>query len=196
MRILVRVVRTLPAAVLCALAAHAAVYRSFWPSDGVHGYFGWYEPAVGAASLASVIGLIAFLLFARLARSCGRSLRVTPALAPVPLARRVRSLAASAVVLLVVQETLERSVPAGRLVVASFWPSQWLTLLASAALAALVLVLALRLAEVAVRAVLRPARVLGLACGSGGWSVVCGRVVRLRPLAVCCGLRAPPLLGV
>jgi hypothetical protein len=111
------------------------------------------------------------------------------------MAREVRTLAASSVLLFLVQETLERSVPAGRVVPAAFVPSQWLTLLAATAVASLVLVVALRLAAGAVRAVLgrsRP-RAAGVAYAPS-WSVVAARPVRLRPLAQRFGLRAPPVV--
>ena len=38
---------------LCALTAHAVLYRSLLPEDGVHGYFGWYEPLIAFLSAAS-----------------------------------------------------------------------------------------------------------------------------------------------
>jgi hypothetical protein len=187
--------RTLAGAVPCALAAHAAVYHSFLPGDGVHGYFGWYEPAVGALSAASVVSLLAFLAVARLARAAGRPLRLRPSGVEQPLARSVRSLAATSAALLVVQETLERSIPTHSVAPASFAPSQWVALLAAVTVASLVLVLALRLAAAAVRASLRvppAARVVA----TPTWSVVVGRSPRPRPLAERFGLRAPPLLPV
>ncbi len=185
---------TVAGAVPCALAAHAAVYRSFWPSDGVHGYFGWYQPAVGALSAASVVALVGFLAVARVARACGSPLRLRAPAARIPLGRAVRSYASTAVALFLLQELLERSISAGRPSAAALLPSQWLTLFAAAALAALVLVLALRLAEAVVRTVLQP-DVVVLRGAARRWSVVAASPVRLRPLAARFALRAPPALS-
>src|SRR5512133_1653631 len=46
--------RLIPAA-MCALGAHALLYGSFRPADGLHGYLGWYEPALAVAAIAAVV---------------------------------------------------------------------------------------------------------------------------------------------
>ena len=46
------------ASMVCALVAHAAVYRSLVPDDGLHGYFGWYVPLVAVASLGSLLAVV------------------------------------------------------------------------------------------------------------------------------------------
>ena len=45
------------AVLVCALAAHAAAYRSFWPEDGVHGYFIWYALVVVLSGASSRLSL-------------------------------------------------------------------------------------------------------------------------------------------
>src|SRR5690242_11381350 len=108
------VARRLPAAALCALAAHALVYGTFAPADGMHGYFGWYEPLVGMLSVGAVVALLAFFGMAWLGRM--------PRLRPGP-AVSARSLAFATFVFLVGQETLERSLASGSFAPASFTPS-------------------------------------------------------------------------
>src|SRR5207253_7041432 len=75
LRLLSVPVRVLATAV-CALATHALMYRTLWPSDAVHGYLGWYEPLVGALSLASLFGLVALVAVAPAARRRGLSFHV------------------------------------------------------------------------------------------------------------------------
>ncbi|HEY1366612.1 MAG TPA: hypothetical protein VGF23_05840 [Gaiellaceae bacterium] len=190
--------RRLPAAALCALAAHALVYGSLWPTDGAHGYFGWYEPVVAALSIAALLALVGLLAVAAAARRLGRPLvRATPG-PPSPLGPVVRSRMLAALVFLFGQETLERSLQAGGPAPASFTPSGWLLLLVGVGAAAFVLTLALRLCRAAAeRAIGRatPARrpVRGLA--PVGWSLVPSTPRRPRPLAARRALRAPPLLA-
>jgi len=187
-------VRRLPAAVVCALAAHALVYRSLTPGDGLHGYFGWYEPAVALASAACLVALLVLVAVAVAARRLGRPLRRGVA-EPAPLAASVRSLAAASLAVFLGQEALERSVALGHPSVAVLAPSDWLTLLAAVAAVSLVLSLALRLGREVVRRVLgvqgRPVR----AGAAAGWSIRTVRAVRPRPLAGRFALRAPPLLS-
>src|SRR5512132_2704544 len=87
--------RIVPAA-LCALGAHALLYGTVRPDDGLHGYFGWYEPAVALAGIAA----------ASVARPLW--LRTT-----APVAETSRRLAATALAVLLAQESLERSFAAG-----------------------------------------------------------------------------------
>jgi hypothetical protein len=183
------VARRLPAAALCALAAHALVYGTFTPADGMHGYFGWYEPLVGVLSIAAVVLLLAFLGTAWLARRIGRTLLLRPG--PVGSAR---GLAFATFVFLVGQETLERSLASGSFAPVSFTPSGWLLLLVGVGAASLLLTAALRLCRAAVERLLAtkpPAR----RTLAPGWSVVVSTLRPWRPLAVGCALRAPPLLG-
>jgi len=42
----------LVSAAVCALGAHALLYGTFRPGDGMHGYFGWYEPALALAAVS------------------------------------------------------------------------------------------------------------------------------------------------
>jgi uncharacterized membrane protein YeiB len=188
-----RLLRRLPAAVVCALAAHALVYRTVTPGDGSHGYFGWYEPVVAVASAACLCGLLVLVAVAAAARRLGRPVRLGVA-EPAPLAASARSLGAASLAVYVVQETVERSVASGHPSVSVLAPSQSLTLLAGIAAASCLLSLALRLGHAVVRRVMggpvEPARV-GLLFG---WSVRTARALRPRPLAGRFALRAPPLL--
>jgi hypothetical protein len=94
----------LPAVAVCALATHALAYRTLWPSDGVHGYFGWYEPAVAVASLVSLAGLVGFVALAYAARRSGRPLGwVATVDAPASTAATVRSLVTSSLAFLLIQ---------------------------------------------------------------------------------------------
>jgi hypothetical protein len=178
---------------LCALATHAFVYRTLWPSDGVHGYFGWYEPAVAAASLAAVAILLGFLAVALLARHVGRPLRVRPA-PQVHFAVAARSLALASLSFLLTQETLERSVEAGRPALATFRPSEWVTVLAGIALVSMLLTAARMLGRGALRRALSAPGVVRPAALPVGWSVVTSRVCSRRPLAPGSPLRGPPRL--
>jgi hypothetical protein len=126
------------AILLCALSAHAAAYRSFWPSDGVHGYFGWYEPLVAILSGAAVVVVIAFLLLGLHARGAAPSRRQRTLLAWLRPWRGSSlvggGLAAAALGFLLIQETVERSLSLGRFALASFPASTWLIVLASVTL--------------------------------------------------------------
>jgi len=186
----------LPSVAVCALATHALVYRTLWPSDGMHGYFGWYEPVVAAVSLTALAGLLGFVAVAWLARQCGRPLR------PIALidssntfGSTARSLGASSLVFLVVQESAERSVDAGHPALQVFTPSEWLVLLGGLAATSALLAVGLRLATVVVDRVLAsaPPRAPGHPQATIGWNVVTFVSRRLRPLAERFALRAPPL---
>jgi hypothetical protein len=186
----------LPPVAVCALATHALVYRTLWPSDGVHGYFGWYEPAVAAASLTALAGLLGFVAVAWLARQSGRPLRPIASIdSPNTFATTARSLGASSLVFLLVQESVERSVEAGHPALQVFTPSEWLVLLAGLAATSVLLAVGLRLATVVVARVLAsaPPRAPRHRQSTIGWSVVTFVWRRLRPLAERFALRAPPL---
>jgi hypothetical protein len=145
----------LPAVAVCALATHALVYRTLWPSDGVHGYFGWYEPAVAVASLASLAGLVGFVALAYAARRSGRPFGwVATVDSPAPTAATVRSLVTSSLAFLLIQESVERSVEAGHPAFHRFTPFEWLVLLAGLAATSALLALGLRLGRMVVGRVL------------------------------------------
>ncbi len=177
-------VRTLGAVALCALAGHAALYRSLWPGGGGHGYLGWYEAALGAAVLVALGGLASLVavpgLRRRLAASPGRS---------VPVRGRARVLTGLALAWLAAQEAAEHLAAGGSPNVA---PSAWLL----AVIACLVAALVVAWAERGARAVLagaaatpspRPARAAGL-------RPLAARSPRCRPIALHRALRAPPPL--
>jgi len=132
------------AVITCALVAHATAYRSLWPSDGVHGYFGWYEPAVAVLSALSILA-VAILLLAGLVGARGprvaalRSLLRPRRPAGTSLAGQAAVLASSSLFVLLLQESVERSVELGRPAFALFAPSDWMLIVAAlSALAVLV----------------------------------------------------------
>jgi hypothetical protein len=181
--------RALPVAA-CAFVAHAALYRTLWPADGRHGYFGWYEPLVAALSGAALVLVVGFLAVAGVARALGRPLRVGSG----PVAPRAPRLVSSAVGFLLVQESLERSLHGG-VAVASFAPSQWLTLLAAVVGSAALLAAGLRLLErVADRLLAGPERHVAVPAPVRAWSVREITRRRPRPLAERRALRGPPVV--
>ena len=133
-------VRLLLAAV-CALGGHAVLYGTFRPGDGLHGYFGWYEPAL------AVVLLVALLVF----RPAWLRTRL-------PIGETVRQVSTTALFVLLAQESLERSLQAGQPAFAALTPSHWLVLLVGIAATSFVLAWALR-ARPRRRLALRPRRV-------------------------------------
>ncbi len=167
--------RLIPAAV-CALGAHALLYGSFRPADGLHGYLGWYEPAVAPLAIAAV-------------------LLTRPAVwrSPLPIGETARGFATWALFVVLAQESLERSVQVGHPAVAAMTPSGWLVLVAGLGATALVLALALRAGQ-AVYAFFTDVRVhrAPLLVGNAVVAVV---LPNGRPLAGNVALRAPPALA-
>ena len=107
-----------------ALATHAVVYRSLLPADGDHGYFGWYAPLVAGLSVAALLGTLGVLL----ARATGIGGSWVPRVAAIAepsdgVSVAVSRLAGKALAFLVVQETLERSIPARSFEPAQFSPA-------------------------------------------------------------------------
>ncbi len=120
---------------VCALIAHAAVYRSLVPDDGLHGYFGWYVPLVAVATVCSLLAVMVGGLgprsrAARLIQSC------LPARSRTRHLGTVVGLASGGLAVLVVQESLERSLGAGAFTLVSFDASMWPVLLVVLVLAA------------------------------------------------------------
>ena len=176
-----------------ALATHAVVYRSLLPADGDHGYFGWYAPLVAGLSVAALLGTLGVLA----ARATGIGSSWVPRIAAVPEASdgvsvAVSRLAGKALAFLVVQETLERSLPARSFEVAQFSPLQWVVLLATITLAAAILVSASRGRSLLAR------RLDGTRSAIEGTASVSQPVpqsfapLARNPLASFRGLRAPP----
>lgn len=165
-------VRLLSAAI-CALGAHALLYGTFQPTDGMHRYLGWYQPAIAVAAIVTVIVVRPVWLRTEL-----------------PVGEAARRLLVPALVILFVQESLERSVQAGHPAFAALTPSGWLVVLAGIAATALALALALRAGQ-AVVALLRRTRPTYA-------RVVTARAVHVvaasprRPLSGNVALRAPP----
>jgi hypothetical protein len=193
-RVLAGVRRQGLAVALCALVAHAAAYRTLWPSDGAHGYLAWYQPLVAGLSLAAIVALLLLLGIALIADRLGRSLDVR-GVGPAsrPLSASAAQIGGWAFVFFLVQESLERSVESGVPAFAAFTPSELLAVLVSAAFAALVVALVAHVGRAVVARVLgRSGRVVGQR-SPVGWSVVTGEKRLPRPLAVHSALRAPPL---
>jgi hypothetical protein len=166
-------VRLIPAAV-CALGAHALLYGTFQPGDGLHGYFGWYEPALAAAALAALLVVRPACLRTRL-----------------PIGETARSLSATTLFLFLAQESLERTLQSGHPAFAALTPSQWLVLLVGVAATALLLAFALRAGQAVLELLYGVRRPQLLAVAR--WSVVTLRRAPARPLAERFALRAPPL---
>jgi hypothetical protein len=164
--------RLIPAAV-CALGAHAFLYGTFRPSDGLHGYLGWYEPGVAIVALA-------VLILVRPARLRTR----------LPIGETARSLSLMTLFVLLAQESIERTVSTGQPAFAVMTPSQWLVLIVGVAATALLLAFALRASQVVIQ-LLRPARTRATTTVTR-WSVVTFHRGPARPLAQRFALRAPP----
>jgi hypothetical protein len=162
-------------AAICALGAHALLYGSFRPSAGVHGYLGWYEPALALAAILAVVVVRPERLRTRL-----------------PLGEVVRSLSLPALVIVLVQEAAERSVQLGHPAVVSMTPSGWLVLIAGIVATALVLGLALRAGQAVLSFFMRRTRFARVAVQR-----VASRVAlpAARPLAGNVSLRGPPALA-
>ena len=189
----------MPAVVLCALATHVAVYRSLWPADGGHGYFAWYAPLVAALSGLSIVGLPLVLALALVGRRGSGSLRAVGALvAPGtpesdPVAETV-GLASAALVFLVAQESLERSLELHRVALASFAPSAWSVLLAVIVAVAGAVAWLGRAISSLVEGILQVRRSAALRPTPGNRLVgLVHAARRSHPLAVHGGLRAPPV---
>lgn len=178
------VLRRLIEAAACALAAHALLYRTLLPADGMHGYFTWYEPAVAFASLLSVT----WLLFAVVHAARGRA----SAPCSAPFGPTFGRLFASTFLFVLVQESLEGMAASGRPAVAMFTPTAVLALAAAAAVVALALAAARCLGRAVVHALLRMRATRVAHADAQRWHVALAPVVRPRPLAERFGLRAPP----
>jgi hypothetical protein len=178
-----RIPRRLIEAAACALAAHALLYRTLLPEDGMHGYFTWYEPAVAVGSAVAV----AWLLFALLRAARSRASNIYDA----PFAPTFGRLFASTLLFLLVQESVEGIASSGHLAAAALTPAGVLALAAAAGVVALALAAARCLGRAAVRALLRM-RTPRVAHAAQRWQVVLASSLRPRPLAERYGLRAPP----
>jgi hypothetical protein len=168
-------VRLLSAAV-CALGAHALLYGTFRPGDGLHGYFGWYEPALALAAFASLLLLRPAFLRMR-----------------YPIGETTRRLSVTALFVLLAQESVERSLQVGHPAFAALTPSQLLVLLAGVAAAAFALAVALRAGHVVAALLVRSRTFRRRTLAR--WSVVTVPRRRARALAGRFALRAPPLLA-
>jgi hypothetical protein len=189
-----RSVRRLLTAAMCALATHAVLYRSFWPTEGVHGYLG-YEAFVGVLSAISALGVAAVVV--RKALLCGEGRRVLAA--PAGSSRSARGLAreigASGLLVLVLQESVERAVESGQVTVAPFTPGQLLVVLAAVAAISSAIAFALSAGGALVRRIVAadrpPARTVAQTLSR--WSVACSELRPPRTLAVGHALRGPPV---
>ena len=168
-------VRLLSAAI-CALGAHALLYGTFQPADGIHRYLGWYQPAIAVAAIVAVVVFRPVWLRTQL-----------------PVGEAARRLALPALGMLLAQESLERSVQTGHPAFVALTPSAWLVVLAGIAGTALVLALALRAGR-AVAALFHRSR-------PSHARVVVTHVAHAvaprprRPLSGSVALRAPPALA-
>jgi hypothetical protein len=142
----------------------------------MHGYFGWYEPALAVAALATLVVVRPAWLRTR-----------------NPVGETARRISTAALVILLVQESVERSLEAGRPAFAALTPAQLLVLLVGIAASALLLAVTLRAGQAVAGRLLR-GRTPRLQAGER-WSVVTVRRRPTRPLAARFALRAPPLVA-
>jgi hypothetical protein len=165
--------RLIPAAI-CALGAHALLYGSFRPDDGLHRYLGWYEPVLAVAAIAAVVLIRPASLRSRL-----------------PVGDTARGLATWALLIVLVQESFERSLQVGHPAIAALTPSGWLVLVVGVTASALALALTLRAGQV----------VFSLFTGGTAtprvpllvrWIAAAVALPAARPLAGNVALRAPP----
>ena len=169
--------RLIPAAV-CALGAHALLYGSFRPADGLHGYLGWYEPALAVAAIAA-----------------RRPARPASLRSRLPIGETARGLATWALFVVLAQESLERSLQVGHPAFAAMTPSRLARRsLFGVAATALVLALALRAGQARVLALHRAAACAACACLRAG-APSRSPLPAARPLAGNVALRAPPALA-
>jgi hypothetical protein len=176
-----RTLHRLGPVLLCALAAHAVVWRSFSPHQDEATYSHAYQPLIGVAAL---VALAAVTVFAAIALARGHR---SPTFVSAAL-----TLAAGAAGWVELQESVERSLSARHL--ALFEPSAptGALLLVAALLAALAVTAARHAGAAIVRRLSSRTQFHGRRA----------RPVRVRPAAVCparrsvlslcCGLRAPP----
>jgi hypothetical protein len=182
----------LPAAV-CALAGHAVVYGTLWPAGAAHGYFGWYEPVLGGASLAAVVVLGALLLLgfggSERARAWLRSL-VPPRTSGT--AASAHRLALTSLAILLLQETLESSLSSGRFAPGMFSGTSLLLLIAFLWAASAALVLAGRAYAAFAHSASRPPRAAPASLETPRRPSFRLVLRAPSPLASCRALRAPP----
>ena len=195
---LVNAVGRLPAVVLCALAAHAAVYGSFAPEDSGHSYFAWYTPVVTTVSIAS-LALLPLALVASLGARPSRFGRVVRLLlsarsADHDVRRRAGQLAVASLCFLVAQETLERSLATDGISFPHFGAPTWLVLLAAVTTAAGLVALVGHAVDSLVDDLLGRAVPGGTRPASSLRPVLVAVCSRPRPLAIHGALRAPPTL--
>ena len=196
---LLSIASRLPAVVLCAFAAHAAVYGSVAPGDTGHSYFGWYGPIVTSISTASLV-LLPVALAASLGGRPSRLGRVARLVltgrgGAHGLWRRTAEVAIGSLCFLIAQETLERSVETNTLGPPHFGTFTWLVLVAAVASGAILVALLCRAVDGLVdellgRSVSRSHATAPIirrpALAAAG--------ARPRPLAIHGALRAPPVL--
>jgi hypothetical protein len=176
----------LPVAV-CALAAHAVAYRSFWPGDGLHGYFGWYEPLVASLSIAALAVLAVAIASSRL-RPCNSLLQRVLGDGRPSRSSSAGMLAVKGLGFLLAQETLERVLAGTAPVLAG--TTLLLMVVAVSAFAALIVLAGRSIVRFALKAspLRRRAPVLPRPRSP--------QIPRRRsPLADGHGLRAPPLVA-
>jgi hypothetical protein len=196
-----RLTSALAPGALCALAAHAVVYRSVLPQDGFHQYLTWYEPTVVALSIgawAAVAVLLGLTLAGRRRPAlAGVARRLLPRDATArPLTRAASDVGLAGLGLFLLQETIEHSVGSGRLASVPLTGGQWLVLLLTLGLTAALLAAARsacwRLVTIVLAALAPPPAERAPAPAPA--PPARGRRARDRHvLALHLGLRAPPL---
>jgi hypothetical protein len=168
-RVIARLGRGLVAAALCAQLTHAVLYESVVPKTGGHEYMGWYAPLL-------------VVLFAA-------ALAFGPATTRRGGVRAVARLALLSALVLLVQESVERTISSGAVQLATY-----------SALTMLVAIVALVAAATALVAVEHTLDALTVKRAGDSRTraatvarpVATARAHRRRPLSAHGGLRAPP----
>lgn len=190
-RVVVKLGRGVVAAALCAQVTHAVVYGSVVPTTGEHAYMRWYTPLLAVLS----VGALAFVPVAIVVSALARRRLPVAALLPSRtqgegIRDAARLVVMSALVLLL-QESVERTAASGAIHVAMFSP---FTLV----VATLVLVIASGAVVALERTLDALAGSLDSVSGPHGsarapWAAKTARRGRTRPLSSHAALRAPPL---
>jgi hypothetical protein len=182
--------------VLAALAAHTVAYGSLRPDDPMHGYLGVYEVVVAALSAAALIIFVLALLALLAGRGRAFMTLVGARQAEPPFSRRVGSLACCVLGFLLVQESVERSVENGAVVIASAPALIVFNVIVAVMLASTVLVLVERSCAQLAEALLAPRRELPRPPARVWTPRPIFSFGRRNSLAEFRGLRAPPLAAI
>jgi hypothetical protein len=167
------------------------VYGSLVPTVGAHGYLTWYLPVLAVLSVAAFALVPASLAAGALASGRRSFGAVLPEREPGHAVLDIARLALSSCAFLLVQESLERSVEAGDIHLATFGMFTWLVVVFVLVVVAAAVVAIERTLDALARRVTVCAR--GRRRLRSTWATKVAHTVRRHPLSLHRGLRAPPL---